>query len=338
MSNDSLKVTLVVPVYNKQEFIRRGINSIIHQTYQNIEVILVDDGSTDNSGMICNEFANKYNNILVIHQKNQGLGMARNAGINIASGDYIGFMDPDDYIDPNMVAHLINDIKTGDYDASRCLFIHVDQDNNKYFQKSSRRIFKGKEVNNFLAGIVGSLPSSKNDFDFDMSVCTGLFRKSIIDENNIKFKSEREYICEDLIFDIDFFQKCESVSILNENLYYYTFNSGSLSHHYIKNRLSKEKFLYNAESERLPLDNEMALRLDKFFLGRIRNTIYQCVHYSDNTKREQLDEIKMIVSDPLVIKVISAYPWEKCPLKQRIFNFALKQKNYRLCYFFAAIR
>ena len=92
-------ITIVVPIYNSSKYLSRCINSIINQTYQNLEIILVNDGSTDNSLDICNEYANKDNRIKVIHKDNSGAAASRNVGINHAMGNYIAFVDSDDYIE-----------------------------------------------------------------------------------------------------------------------------------------------------------------------------------------------------------------------------------------------
>lgn len=97
------KVSIIVPVYNVEKYVERCIESIIKQSYKNLEIILIDDGSKDNSGKICDEYAQKDNRIKVIHKKNGGLSDARNTGLNIADGEYICFIDSDDYIHKDLV-------------------------------------------------------------------------------------------------------------------------------------------------------------------------------------------------------------------------------------------
>ena len=104
-------ISIIVPVYNVEKYVEKCINSIINQTYKNLQIILVDDGSKDNSGKICDEFKLKDNRIEVIHKNNGGLSDARNAGLKLAKGDYIGFVDSDDYIEADMYETLYNLIK-----------------------------------------------------------------------------------------------------------------------------------------------------------------------------------------------------------------------------------
>ena len=122
-------ISVIVPIYNVAPYLHECIDSIINQTYKNIEVILVDDGSTDNSGKICDEYAKKDRRMVVIHQENQGVNLARTNGLNIAKGDYIGYVDGDDWIEPEMYEHLLNKILETDAD-----FIDsglIKQDKNK---------------------------------------------------------------------------------------------------------------------------------------------------------------------------------------------------------------
>lgn len=118
-------VTIVVPVYNVEKYLIRCVDSIINQTFREIEIILVDDGSKDNSGNICDEYKNKDNRIIVIHQENKGLSAARNAGIKIAKGKYICFIDSDDYIENDMIKYLYEGIKRNNADICCCGFSNI---------------------------------------------------------------------------------------------------------------------------------------------------------------------------------------------------------------------
>ena len=101
-------ISIIVPVYNVEPYLNKCLDSIVNQTYKKLEIILIDDGSTDNSGLICDEYASKDNRIIVVHQKNKGLSAARNVGLNIAKGDYIAFVDSDDFIEKDMYFTMYN--------------------------------------------------------------------------------------------------------------------------------------------------------------------------------------------------------------------------------------
>ena len=121
-------ISVIVPVYNIEKYLRRSINSIINQTYKNLEIILVDDGSTDQSGKICDEYANIDNRIKVIHKNNGGQASAINLGLDIARGDYIGFSDPDDYINKNFYKNLYILAEKYGTDITECSMIKVKEE------------------------------------------------------------------------------------------------------------------------------------------------------------------------------------------------------------------
>ncbi|MBQ8828028.1 MAG: glycosyltransferase [Clostridia bacterium] len=119
-------ISILVPVYNVEKYLRQCIDSIIAQIYKNIEIILVDDGSTDSSGTICDEYSKKDSRIKVIHQKNQGLAAVRNVGISAARGEYIGFVDSDDFIAPDMYSDMLDLIQKYEADLAVCSIEYTD--------------------------------------------------------------------------------------------------------------------------------------------------------------------------------------------------------------------
>ena len=116
--NNNPKISVIVPVYKVEKYLDKCVESIVNQTYKNLEIILVDDGSPDNCPAMCDEWAEKDERIRVIHKENGGLADARNAGMDIATGDYIGFVDSDDWIEPNMYEVLLKNALKYDADIS----------------------------------------------------------------------------------------------------------------------------------------------------------------------------------------------------------------------------
>lgn len=148
-SNNEFLISIVVPVYNIEEYLYNCVDSIIKQTYRNIEIILVDDGSTDKSGIICDEFANRDERIKVIHKKNGGLSDARNAGIDAAKGEYIGFVDGDDYIDQKMYEILLSACIRNKAQIAMCGRKTVDENGNiikEMFTLADETLYTGKEA------------------------------------------------------------------------------------------------------------------------------------------------------------------------------------------------
>ncbi len=219
-------VTVVVPIYNVEKYLDRCISAVINQTYSDLEIILVDDGSPDNCPALCDEWADRDSRIRVVHKDNAGLGMARNTGIEHASGKYIFFFDSDDYVDITIVEKCVASAeKYGSdaviygrcevYDDGRCIKKHIS---------SQKELFVSKAVTNEL------LPAMFTyDMGFGVSAWGKMYSLDAIRRSSLRFVSEREIISEDAYFALEFFSRVDTVSIVNECLYCYYKRGDSLS-------------------------------------------------------------------------------------------------------------
>ena len=170
-------ISIIVPVYNVEKYLKRCIDSIILQKYKNIEILLIDDGSTDDSGKICDEYATKDSRIRVFHKKNGGLSSARNYGIRESCGKYISFVDSDDYIDENMLFDMYSIATNKKSKIVSCSF--------KFVYDNGKEITKQNPISEKKYNFSDSI-KEMNKFDlFDMSVCTKLFYKELFAD--IKF-------------------------------------------------------------------------------------------------------------------------------------------------------
>ena len=329
-------ISIIVPVYNVEKYLKCCIQSILNQTYKNIEIILVDDGSTDNSGIICDEYQKKHKNIKVIHKKNEGLGMARNSGMEIMSGDYVTFIDSDDYIDKDLIEKLYINISKGNYDISKSGFKRVNDDGKVYQNRQyQNEIFQKEDVKNILLPrMIGSLPDKKDSIE--MCVCASLYNTKYIKEHNIKFPSERVLISEDLIFNIEYMQFAKAACTIDYVGYNYRFNPNSLTKKYREDRFSQCKFLYSNVKERLKkhnYENEIYLRLSRMFFIYLRMCLSQENRkVSNKTRKEAIYSIKNICNDKEVQNIINEYPINKIGLKQRIFLYLIKWKKAYILY------
>lgn len=134
-------ISVIVPVYNVKPYLQKCVDSIRNQTYQNLEIILVDDGSTDGSGEMCDEYANKDSRVIALHQKNAGQGAARNLGLDTAHGEWVGFVDADDWIDLNYYEKLVQAAETADADMACCDRRIYDEEGNLTYEV---KIVEGK--------------------------------------------------------------------------------------------------------------------------------------------------------------------------------------------------
>ena len=174
------KVTVIIPIYNVEKYVRQAIESAINQTYQNIEIILVDDGSTDSSRTICDEYKLKDNRIKVVHKKNGGLSDARNAGLENSTGEYLMFLDSDDFLEIDAVENMYKEISQKDADYVIGNYINATEEG----QKWEKPVFDLEKYKPFKLNI----NDYKNSFFImNSSVCNKIFRKKFIEKLGIKF-------------------------------------------------------------------------------------------------------------------------------------------------------
>ena len=203
-------ISVIVPVYNVEKYLSKCIQSIINQTYKNLEIILIDDGSQDNSSKFCDEYSLKDSRISVIHKKNGGLSSARNVGLSNAHGDYITFIDSDDWIDQNMISTLFNIINQEKSDISICNYFLAY---NEEIQIQKDKI----EIKNF-----SNIEALKKLYDEKLKIvmtiaCCKLFKREFF--NNINFPDGR--IHEDEFTTYKLLYKAEKISYTNKKFYYY---------------------------------------------------------------------------------------------------------------------
>jgi glycosyltransferase involved in cell wall biosynthesis len=204
----SPKVSIIVPVYNVEIYLTKCIESILNQSFDKFELILVNDGSIDKSGIICNKYAEKDIRIKVIHQKNQGLATARNTGINVSKGEYVGFVDSDDWIDPNMFKLLYESCERENADFSIIGIREVNEDGTKLREYIPKNITLSEILKRAHA-------------------CNKIIKREIFIKNNLYFSDGRYY--EDLELIPKLFVKSEKVTNVNICAYNYLKRSGSIT-------------------------------------------------------------------------------------------------------------
>lgn len=246
-------VSVVVPIYKVEKYLNCCIESIVSQTYRNLEILLIDDGSPDYCPKICDDWAQRDSRIHVIHKENQGLGMARNTGIDHATGEYICFFDSDDYVDKRTIEKAYQ--KAEQYDADIVLFgikVFDDEGNNHgvFVPEIEKEFFSGEEIQNeFLQDVIDSSFSHSRSKNLPLSACSCLFSMNLIRKSNWRFVSEREIISEDSYSLIALYKNVRRVYVLCEALYYYRKNMYSLSRSFREDRFEKTKDFYLKTSE-----------------------------------------------------------------------------------------
>lgn len=204
-------ISIIVPIYNVEKYLNRCVESIIRQSYTNLEIILIDDGSTDNCYEICIQYKKKDKRIKVIHQQNEGLSSARNTGVANAKGDYISFVDSDDWIHPDFIRNLYYTMKKNNSQIVECLAIPIStyfiDDNNIEFDCLENQEFNGEECfNEFIKGKF-----------FKQTVWNKLYKKEVLED--LLFEVGK--IHEDEYWTYQVFDKAKKVSYVNYIGYYY---------------------------------------------------------------------------------------------------------------------
>lgn len=328
-----LMVSVIVPVYNVELYLNQCISSIVNQTYRKIEIILVDDGSTDTCYDLCEEWKERDERIIVIHKSNQGLGLARNTGLEVASGDYVSFIDSDDFVNASFVEKLITKAIQTSADTVYCNFYRYLAEDKIYEVKScyNDQLFCGKDVyQNVMMEMIGSLPSCNEDRYFPMSSCLSIYSMELINKYEIRFISERLVMCEDILFNVDYLKVAKKVACIDECLYFYRLNSNSLSQSFNAGRFEKGKLLNYELNNRLSqfLDRDQyILRTQRMFLGVVRH----CIRAAVNEKSiNSSSELRKYCRDLIVVEILNEYPINQSPIIHRIFNTMVKNESVQL--------
>lgn len=319
----NIKVSVVVPVYNIEEYIDRCVQTLIDQSLKEIEIILINDGSTDKSGEICDNLANIDSRIKVYHQENQGVSAARNIGIECANGDYIFFCDPDDYCDENLLEDNYKIAKN--CNANLVIFGYYD-----CLYNNGERIINGKipPFNGFLESALEFRKKFSELYfsDFLYTIWNKMYKTEYLEKCNIKFKDKK--IGEDVLFNLDVYQSIDKV-FLNEKKYYF----------YIKNRagsavssFEEKKFEMRCEEvkkleyliKNWKMDrDEKILILDQWlitFSNGVQNLLHQDSPYNRKEINNKVIDYK---KQGLIVEALQSPLLKDKPLKLRIKRYLL---------------
>lgn len=337
-------VSIIVPVYNVELYLEQCLNSLLKQTLSNIEIILIDDKSTDNSPEICNRYASLHKNIKVIHKlKNEGLGMACNTGIENAIGEYIAFCDSDDYVDSDMYEKLYDCAKTY---HSNAVFSGIKRVSNngeyleqlKHPQEFSLYI-KKEEKHSLLKNLIASEPQEKNERGIQVSAKVVLYDRKLIQDKKIRFVSERLLPSEDLIFNIDIIANSNIVCILPNAFYNYRVNPKSISQTVNKDRFVLFKNLYNyiyKQCCNYEIEGNYINRIQRMFLGYTRSYIFRVIK-SSLTLKEKRSVFLSICKDDIWISIWRIYPISKISIYNILFFISIRYKLYNVLYIMTVI-
>lgn len=224
-------ISIIIPVYNVEKYLSECLDSVITQTYENLEILLINDGSTDGSGKICDEYAQKDSRIKVIHKENGGVSSARNMGLDLAQGEYIAFIDSDDRVKREYIQKLYEKVKIENAEVCLCHFSHfVGGETKKIAEPLPKHLnidLDKKETLNFFYKYLSCRGISG-------SPCRSLYKKEIVE--NYRFSCE-VVRAEDLLFNLEVLINCKRIVSIDEWLYEYRMNETSQTRSYNQNLL-----------------------------------------------------------------------------------------------------
>lgn len=322
-----IKLSIIIPCYGVETYLDRCMKSIVNQTIKDIEIILVDDGSPDRVPEICDRWATKDPRIKVIHKKNGGLGFARNSGLEVATGEYVAFVDSDDYVDKKMYETLWHEAKCSDADVILCGF-KTEQRNGIWVNSnevSEKTEWNGDDVKEFLLDMLSCAPHVAEERKYQMSVWHGIYRRSVIESERLQFHSEREVVSEDILFHVDFLLHATKVVYLPKHFYYYSLNNTSLTATFKPQKYDGLKKLYQLLNCKLEGVTDYRLRTGRFFIGYVRSFLLQLFATQYNNKKELTLKI---CNDPIWHTIRKDYSSSYLPTYPRIIYLLTIWKKY----------
>ena len=319
------EVSVIIPVYNSEKYLPECIESIRRQNFQNIEILLVDDGSTDRSSDICDVFANKDQRIKVIHKKNGGVSAARNTGIDAARGKYLIFVDSDDYLDTECIQTLYDAISKEDIiDCVFCGLRYVYEETNQKteYLLPEVTIRSEKEFNKYYLKI-------RQKFGF-YTACAKIYKKKIIEQYNVRF-NEKLAVFEDGTFTWNYLERCNVFSCVEKAMYNYRqYSSESLLKRFNENapdalqiKFKEEEYLRN----RLQDENLKSYYLD-FFEAWFAQA-EQIYGRFEGSNQQRLEKLKILAKLSCLKLTLNYVDTSQLSVKRKMIVFFLKHRQYK---------
>lgn len=332
---NNIKVSIVIPVYNSEKFLKRCLDSVKNQTYRNIEVIIINDGSIDNSLKICEEYLID-NRFKVISQSNQGVSQTRNYGLKEATGEYIMYLDSDDWLDINLLEKCINNMMNSKVDL--VIFPYISEYKNKAYKKNIFYVTENKDIINitreeFLKRLYGPLNNEKKNpliLEQLNTVWGKIYRKEILKKN---FVSTSITVAEDLLYNLENSDKLQKIIYIDTTFYHYwRENSNSITTKYDPNLNKKYEFLYSKMEkiiEYYSLDNSYLERLNNRKVINLFSIIFNEVKSKESfsEKRKIIETVLHSLNNRNVWKNFS---FSEMSLFWKIFYFLCMRKQVTL--------
>lgn len=310
---EKVKVSIIVPVYNTERYIRRTLDSLMAQTYKNIEVIIVDDGSTDKSPSIYDEYCRLDERFTSYRKDNEGLGKTRNFGMKYVSGDYVTFLDSDDWYSDNHISNMVSELdltRLEDVVLGGCTYFSVTEEKKDAYIPRNNRTNRLDEIREkYLLPMIGPGKESRSELSVPMSVCFNLYKVSTIRNHKFEFYSEREVVGEDLFFNISMLAVAESVVAVPDSGYCYRMNPLSISHSYHPERLKRTDEFYPLlikMVEKYNISDDRFFRSKRGSLTKYRALINMASN-SNMPYHDKRKEVRAVLNSNVLLEVYKAF-------------------------------
>lgn len=337
-------VTIVLPIYNVEKYLERCLESIVNQTYRDLEIILVDDESPDKCPLICDNWAERDKRIKVIHKKNEGLGFARNTGIENATGEYIFFLDSDDYVAKDTIEKLYRIAQREKAQIVNYGFCKVGKDGlikTKHIPNPKKLVYTGKEVQEeFLPNLIGPDLCTGENAKLWMSICGSFYSMELIEEAKWRLVSEREIISEDFYSLLCLYKDVKKVAVLPDALYFYCENETSLTHTYREDRYDKIKYFYKQcvkICNHIGYGKEVRKRLSYPYLSNTISAL-KMIEGADLTPQKKKEVYKRIFEDEMLHEVLDNLEIKKEKKARKVFLLTIKYKLYFMSKIFLRVK
>lgn len=329
-----MKLSIIIPIYNSEKYLRECIESILKQTFKDFELILIDDGSTDGSGEICDEYKMKNDNIKVVHKSNKGQARRRNDGISIAAGDYILMVDSDDMIEPDMCSTMISYIKKYDADCVCAGYKRLFSDGSmtEYPEFDMVEVYENSDIikDTLLKRFIGA--EYKSIKPMMPSACTKIYKRSTIVANNVIFQDVKKIYSEDLLFNFEFFNVAKTVVCLPDMFYIYRHNDISTSNSYNADRSKSIVNLYNRISSYpyISRNRENNQMLSADIMGLFSVSIKLLVASDEPNKMGIINDF---MNDKTIHKISELCVFSKINFPLNLFCILIRYKMKYVLYF-----
>lgn len=326
-------VSIIIPVYRTEKYLRQCLDSVLAQTYKNIEVIVVDDGSPDGSGQICDEYSSEHQNIVVIHKENEGLSIARNDGIVKSTGEYLFFLDSDDYISPTCIETLVTSAEKG--------FLSVI--GYQLDIEAESRIYTPKQAYGVYNTIIDYYYDFANLFATKYNFSWGkLYRSDIIKNNGLRFNQSMALV-EDVVFNQDYYKYWdEGIELVNDNGYYYRqHGSSTLSKAFNPKMFEWNEYAYNAIRKRLIESGTYTDKNKRHFLSNVLgNYLYsfRLLALNDNVPTAKKMEYMAIYSRSGVYKEAVSEMSQSRRVDDRMFINLIGHGQFSFYFFLESLK